>query len=215
MKKIFAIILFSVFFISSFYCKSKFNGDNFVKFKIEAPQTSDITESRFKVADYKFRLDNIYVMDGSVCGLIIEFNKIEDENSSVKLTFRLPSSDSFRILSDGIDYVSQVPEIPCTITHEDFKGVKSTQSKNEVRAFISLARSIKESSDHVQIESVNFEIFKLDIKELEIENDELNFECTFSGKLSETQKSVQDLDYSISGEFSVRKSEIQQVLVDD
>ena len=211
-------ILIVLYFVSSsfFSCKSQTNdSNNIVRFKIDAPQKMDLRDSKFKVADYQFPAKSVYIMEGSNTGIVIEFLKNENEKNTLTLSFNLPSGNTFKVFSAGKWYVANCPPLPCTITNEDFKGIKSARAHRDVLAYLSLVRNTRRTSDESSVESVYFEIFKINITELNIKSDKINFSCTFSGELSEKYKTVQDTDYKISGDFMIKDFELSIMMVDD
>jgi hypothetical protein len=217
MKLKISLIIFLYLVSSSFFsCKSQTKDtNNFVKFKIDAPQKMDPRESKFKVTDYRFPLKSVYIMEGSNTGMEIEFLQNENEKSTLTLEFQLPSGNTFKVYSSGTGFTSKIPELPCTIMNEDFKDIKSARMHRDVLAYISLTRNTRVASDESSVESVYFEIFNISISEFSIRDGKLNFNGTFSGEMSEKQKPFQDTEYKISGEFTIMNSDISIMLVDD
>jgi hypothetical protein len=212
----FIFLIFILMFSTVFHCNSQTNKkDGYVKFKIDAPQKMDMRESKFKVTDYKFPLKDIYIMEGSNSGFQIEFFENESEKNTLTLEFILPSGNTFQVYSKGNGYVVKSPDLPCTITNEDFKDIKSARAHRNVLAYIALIRNIRVASDESHVESVYFEIFSISISELSIKEGNLNFSGTFSGELSEKQKPFQDTEYKISGDFKITNSPVSIMMVDD
>jgi hypothetical protein len=213
---ILSLLIFLLILSASFNCKSQTNdSDNYVIFKIDSPPNMRPTEVKFKTADYRFPIKSVYVMEGSNSGIEIEFQKKETDTNTLSLFFMLPSGNAFQVYSKYKGYEYKVPEIPCTITNEDFKGIKSSRVHMDVLSYIYLSRNIRLAPNHSSVESVYFEIFSINIKEFNIKEDKINFSCTFTGELSENQLKVQDTNYKISGEFSIKDFEVSIMMVDD
>jgi len=210
------LVILTIILSTAFSCKSQTNNnDNHVRFKIDAPQKMDPRPSKFPVGDFEYPVKGANIMEGSNSGINFEFLQNENEKSTLTLVFELPSGNTFKVFSAGKGYVTQCPPLPCTITNEDFKGIKSARVGRDVPAFISLIRNTRKSSDESSVESVSFEIFSITIIELNFNNDKLNFSCTFSGELTEKQKSVQDTEYKISGSFTLKDFSVGVMKVDD
>lgn len=213
-KTILSILLFLFISSTSFNCKSQTN-DNYVKFNLDSPPNMRPTETKFKSADYKFPVKSIYVMEGSNTGIEIEFQQKENEKNTFSLFFELPSGNIFKVYTKDAGFEYKIPEVPCTITNEDFKDILSVRVHPKVSAFIYVLRNIKVAKDQSNVESVYFEIFNINIKEFNINDDKITFSCAFTGELSENQLKVQDTDYKISGEFNIKDFEIGVMMVDD
>jgi hypothetical protein len=211
------LIVFIIIFSTVFSCKSQTNSssDNFVKFKIDAPQKMDLRPSKFLVKDYRFPVKTASVMEGSNTGLVIEFFQNENEKSTLTLTFQLPSGNAFKVYTAGKGFSENTPPLPCTVTSEDFRGIKSARAGRDVIAYISLSRNTRTASDESSMEGVYFEIFSITIKEFNFIKDKINISCEFSGSLSETQKAVQDTDYKITGSFNLKDFGAGVMMVDD
>lgn len=210
------LIILTIIFSSVFSCKSQTNpNDNFVKFNIDAPQKMDPRPSKFVVGDYRFPAKSSEIMEGSNTGIVFEFTQKENEKNTLTLEFQLPSGNSFKVFSAGKGYVLQCPPLPCTITNEDFRGIKSARAGRDVPAYISLIRNIRIASDQSSVESVYFEIFSINITEFNFTKEKVNLTCTFSGELSDKQKQVQDTEYKISGSITLKEFEVGVMMVDD
>lgn len=210
----FAVVV--LVFSTSFYCKSQTREtDNKAVFKIDAPPNMRATPDKFESKEYQFPLKRAYVMEGSNTGIEIEFEQKESEKNTLSLFFFLPSGNTFKVRAKngGFDY--NTPSIPCTITNEDFKGIKSARRETDLHGYIYVQRNIRLAPDHSSVESVYFEIFNIDIKDFNISGSNITFNCTFTGSLSESQLNVQDNDYKISGEFRIKDFELGVMMVDD
>lgn len=205
---IFTFIIFAFIFSSVFSCKSQTpKNDSYVSFRIDAPEKMSPLASKFRVGDYKFTLDNVYILNGIYTGLYIYSKQKDSENSILSLTFELPSGNKFKAFSDS-GFVIQSPPLPCTITDEDFQGIKSS-SDGKVFAYISLERNKIYNENKVMYDSrVTFNIFKINISELSVDGNNLNLICTFSGEMNDKEKSSQDTDYQISGNISMKDVKI-------
>jgi hypothetical protein len=213
---IFTLVLIFLIFSTSFNCKSQTKeSENSVKFKIETPPNTSQAEYKFKTGDYQFPIKNLYVMEGSNTGLEMEFQKKEDEKNTLSLFFALPSGNTFKVYHKDKGYEYKTPDIPCTITNDDFKDILSARVHQTVHAYIYVQRNIRIASDQSKVESVYFEIFSINIKEFNIKEEKMNFSCTFTGELSETQLKVQDTEYKISGELNIKDFAIGIMMVDD
>lgn len=212
----FVLIIFALIVSTSFNCKAQIkDSGNYVKFKIDSPPNMRATENKFKNGDYEFQLKSLYVMEGSNTGIEIEFQKKENEKNTLSFFFTLPSGKTFQVYTKNSGFEYKMPNIPCTITNEDFKGITSARAHQTVYAYIYIQRNIRLASDHSSVESVYFEIFSINIKEFNINKDKLTFSGSFTGELGENQLKVQDTDYKISGEFNIKDSEIGVMMVDD
>jgi hypothetical protein len=210
------LIISFIVFSTSFNCKSQTStNDNIAKFKIDAPPNMRAKENKFISTDYQFSLKTIYVMEGSNTGLEIEFQQKENEKNTLSLFFKLPSGNTFKVYTKNSGFEYNIPKVPCTITNDDFKDIKSARVNQTLYAYIYILRNIRTAKDQSNVESVYFEIFSIDIKEFNINGDKITFSCNFSGELSEKQREVQDTDYKISGEFNIKDFEIGVMMVDD
>lgn len=214
--KILAFVVLLSVFSTSFYCKSQTRDtDNKAVFRVDAPPNMRATPDKFESKEYQFPLKRAYVMEGSNTGIEIEFQQKEGEKNTLSLFFFLPSGNTFKVYAKDGGFDCKIPEIPCTITNEDFKGIKSARRETDLHAYIYMQRNIRLAPDHSSVESVYFEIFSIDIKDFNIRGNNITFNCTFTGSLSEKQLNVQDNDYKISGEFRIKDFELGEMLVDD
>jgi hypothetical protein len=209
-------LLVILYFVSSLFfdCKTQ-TSDNFVKFTIDSPTRTGTAINKFIAGDYKFPLKSVCVMRGSNDGMEAEFLEREGKDSTIALKFILPSSSTFKVFASGKGYTVKIPELPCTVTNEDFKGIKSVRAHSDVLAFINIERNIRVASDQSRVESIYFEIFSINIKTLNFDKEKINFEGTFTAEMSEKQKTYQDADYKISGDFRISNSGVSIMMVDD
>ncbi|MCX6166100.1 MAG: hypothetical protein NTU73_14765, partial [Ignavibacteriae bacterium] len=162
-----------------------------------------------------FPVKSFYVMEGSNTGIEIEFQQKENEKNTLSLFFALPSGNTFKVYTKNSGFEYKIPEVPCTITNDDFKDILSARVHQKIFAYIYITRNIRVAKDQSSVESVYFEIFNINIKEFNITSSKINFSGTFTGELSENQLKVQDTDYKISGEFNIKDFEIGVMMVDD
>jgi hypothetical protein len=211
-----ALFIFIITFSVVFNCTSQTNSnDNSVKFKINAPQNTNPLNSKFKIIDYEFPAKEVSVMSGSNSGLIIDFQKTESDNSTLTLSFQLPSGNVFSVYATDKKYEYKFPDTPCTITNEDFKDIKSLRNKDNVVSYISLVYSIKDAFDQSRDEGINFDIFSIYITKFNFVNDKINFTCTFYGEIREYDKSFYDADYKIFGSFELNEFDVKLVKVEE
>jgi hypothetical protein len=208
------ILIFVLFFSIVFHCKSQTN-DNYVKFKVDAPPNMRSMENKFKSGDYQFALKSLCVMEGSNTGMEIEFQQKENEKNTLSLFFALPSGNTFKVYTKNPGFEYKMPEVPCTITNDDFKDILSSRFHIKIFAYIYITRNIRVAIDQSSVESVYFENFSINIKEFNITGNKISFSGTFTGELGENQQKVQDTDYKISGEFNIKDFEIGVMMVDD
>lgn len=210
------IYLIILLIISSLNCKSQVKDDeNCVKFKLDTPNTIALKETKFKFTDYQLDLKSVYVMEGSNTGMEIEFQQKENDKNTLSLFFSLPSGNTFKVYTKNPGFEYKLPEIPCTITNDDFQNILSARAHQTLYAYIYINRNIRLAPDHSSVESVYFEIFSISIKEFDIQNDKINFSCSFTGSMSENQIKVQDANYKIYGELNIKDFPVSVMMVDD
>lgn len=214
-NKIVSLII-AILVASSINCISQTNDSvNYVKFKIDAPPIMRPKATRFEVGDYNLPVKNVFVMRGSNTGIKIEFMEKVNDTSTLYLEIELPSGDTFKVYAKNKGFEYKTPEIPCTITNEDFKGIKSARAQSDLYAYIYLIKENRIATDELKKEGVTFENFSINIRAFSIKDGKISFSGTFSGELSEMQEQLQDVNYKISGEFNIADLELGIMMVDD
>jgi hypothetical protein len=199
LKYICIIFCFSFFHFS---CNSKKTTENILSFKLEVPENTGSSKTKFEHKEYKMSLQGVFVINGTNSGISISW--IIKENDSQKLTLNmfLPSGPKFKVwVKNEPDVIYMIPTLPFAISASDYKDQGANDGN---KAYLYLRRDYVNNLGYVQkIESVSFSEFTFEISELKFSRNALTMQCKFTGAINKEHKNLYDADYAISGQFSV------------
>jgi len=181
-------------------------------FMLSIADTSLESNGKIETGDYTLSLTGAYIMTGAYDGLFVEFEAVMVEYTKLKLSFKLPSCDRFKMYPKSKSVEYEIPELPFKLTEKDFEGIWSDRIENFITPNVELQRRFKRATTH--IDYVHFKSFEMYVTEFNIKINELNMSCTFSGEVINDDLKYTNVKYELKGNFDVSDYDLGYMEID-
>jgi len=181
-------------------------------FMLSIADTSLESNGKIETGDYTLSLTGAYIMTGAYDGLFVEFEAVMVEYTKLRLSFKLPSCDRFKMYPKSKSVEYEIPELPFKLTEKDFEGIWSDRIENFITPNVELQRRFKRATTH--IDYVHFKSFEMYVTEFNIKINELNMSCTFSGEVINDDLKYTNVKYELKGNFDVSDYDLGYMEID-
>ncbi len=181
-------------------------------FTLSIADTSLESNGKIETGDYTLSLTGAYIMTGAYDGLFVEFEAVMVEYTKLRLSFKLPSCDRFKMYPKSKSVEYEIPELPFKLTEKDFEGIWSDRIENFITPNVELQRRFKRATTH--IDYVHFKSFEMYVTEFNIKINELNMSCTFSGEVINDDLKYTNVKYELKGNFDVSDYDLGYMEID-